>query len=170
MDAPSYIELKLNEEVVQVIHASIVPHFGKFVFLTLFAVSPFFFLFVLWRQGSWGIGVFVVWLLVSLVLLGRAYMRWARTVFLVTDMRVVDHEQKGFFHRVLTQANYDQIDEVSVQIKGIAPTVFRYGTLSLKLTGASADIEVSHVGRPDRLANLLNDLRANAREQQHANT
>lgn len=160
MDAPNYIQLQAREEVLEVVRASLAPRLVRFVALAVWSVLPFFFLFALWRQGTWGVVVFFLWFVSGLLLLARAYVRWARTVFLVTDHRVVDHDQRGFFHRVVTQAKYDQIDEVSVRVKGIAPTVFGYGTLYLKLRGNSADIEVKHVRPPERLADLINDLRS----------
>ena len=159
MDAPKYIELKPREEVLEVIHASVVPHMPKLAMLVLWSVLPFFFLFPLWRQGTWGVILFLVWLCSGLLMLARAYVRYNRTVFLLTDSRVVDHDQRGLFHRVVTQARYDEIDEASVRIKGIAPTMFGYGTLTLKLHGSSADIVVDAVPRPSHLADVINDLR-----------
>ena len=164
MDAPNSIELKAHEQVLEVVHASLLPKFWAFVLATIWTVLPFFFLFPLWRQGSWGVVLFFVWVVSGLVVLLRLYLMWERTVFLVTDMRVVDYEQRGFFHRIVTEARFEQIDEVSVQVKGIIATLFRFGTLRLKLHGAAADIEVERVQRPEHLADLINDLRT----QSHA--
>lgn len=159
MEAPRYIELKPKEEVLEVVRGSLFPKFWLFTLLTLLSVLPFFFLFPLWRQGTWGIVVFFIWLVCALVFLWRVYLQWSRTVLLVTDMRVVDHDQRGFFHRVVTEARFEQIDEVSVRVKGLFPTLLRYGTLRLKLHGEAADIDAENVKRPDHLADILNDLR-----------
>lgn len=170
MEAPKYIELKAREEVLELVQASLLPKLWAFVLSMLWTVLPFFFLFPLWRQGTWGVIVFFVWLVSGIIILSRLYLMWARTVFLVTDMRVVDYDQRGFFHRVVTEARFEQIDEVSVQVKGIIATLFRYGTLRLKLHGAAADIEVERVKRPEHLADLINDLRSQSRQTSHAVT
>jgi hypothetical protein len=159
MEAPKCIALKPNEEILELVQASRIPTCWLYVLSGLWTVLPFFFLFPLWRQGGWGVITFFVWLISGLLLLGRLYLMWVRTIFLVTDMRVIDHDQRGFFHRVVTQARFDQIDEVSVQVKGIIATLFRYGTLRLKLHGEAADIEVKYVKRPEHFADLINDLR-----------
>ena len=114
--------------------------------------------------------MFLLWLVSGLILIFRAWQMWAQTVFLITDRRVIDVEQKGFFHRVVTEARYDQLDEVSYRVKGIFPTLFHYGTIKLQLSGSAADILVMHVKRPDRLTNLLNDLRSETRSPSHAVT
>ncbi|NQV90465.1 PH domain-containing protein [Candidatus Uhrbacteria bacterium] len=170
MDVPKYIELKPREEVQEVVHTSLIPRFWKLALLIIWTILPFFLAFPLWREGSWGVGVFCVWLLSGLIVLGRTYFMWARTVFLITDKRVIDHDQKGFFYRVVTEARYDQIDEVSYYVKGIVPTLFRFGTLSLQLRGASADIQVDHVSHPDRLTNLINDFRSTSPTIPHADS
>jgi len=160
MDAPKFLRLKAEEEVLEVLRASMAPHLMKFALLVVWLLLPFFFLFPLLREGTWGVVVVVVWILSGVLFLARAYLKWSRTLLVVTDRRVVDHEQKGFFHRVVTEARFDQIDEVSYFVKGISSTVFRYGTLHIQLEGSAADIEVTHIKRPARISDLLNDLRS----------
>ncbi|MBI4592115.1 hypothetical protein HY733_01570 [Candidatus Uhrbacteria bacterium] len=170
MDVPKHIELKPREDVLAIVRASVVPLFWKFVLASLWIVLPFFFLFPLWRLGIWGVVAFFVWLASGIFVLLRLYLMWVRTVFLVTDMRVVDYDQRGFFHRVVTEARFEQIDEVSVRVKGMGATLFRYGTLQLKLHGAAADIEIEYVKKPEQLSSLVNDLRGQALQSSHAIT
>ncbi len=170
MEVPKYIELKPHEEVLEVVHASVLPKLWVFALTTIWTVLPFFFLFPLWRQGMWGVVVFLIWLVSGLILLWRLSLIWTRTVFLITDMRVIDYDQRGFFHRVVTEARFEQMDEVSVHVKGMGATLFRYGTLQIKLHGSAADIEVDHVKKPEHLSSLVNDLRGQARQTSHAVT
>lgn len=170
MEIPKFIELKGNEEALEIVNASLVPRVWKFILLVLWALLPFFFLFPLWREGMIGIIVFVFWLASGLLLLFRAYVCWARTVLVITECRVIDHDQRGFFNRVVTEARFDQMDEVSFQVKGIMPTIFRYGILKIQLRGSSADLRIDDAKRPDRLANLINDLRVSTRPSIDANT
>lgn len=160
MKAPKFIELKVHEEVLEVVNASIIPRLPRVIFLVIWILLPFFFLFPVWREGGFGLVIFFVWLFSGILLLMRAYLMWARTVFVVTDRRVIDFDQKGFFYRVVTQTRFDQIDEVSYQIKGFFSTLCRYGTLELQLQGSSADIQVNHIKHPNRIADLINDLRS----------
>ncbi|MBI4256935.1 PH domain-containing protein [Candidatus Uhrbacteria bacterium] len=170
MDVPTHIELKPREEVLEVIRATVLPKLWVFGLTSIWTVLPFFFLFPLWRQGTGGIVVFLVWLVSGILLLWRHYWLWMRTVFLVTDLRVVDYDQRGFFFREVADARFEQIDEVSVQVKGIMATLFGYGTLRLKLQGAAADMEIERVKRPEHLADLINDLRNQSRQSSHAVT
>ncbi len=160
MDGPKFLKLKAEEDVLEVLHASLAPYILQFTLMLIWLLSPFFFMFPLLREGTWGVSLLIAWILSGLILLGRAYLRWSRTVLVVTDRRVVDHDQKGFFHRVVTEARFDQIDEVSYQVKGVASTLFRYGTLRIQLRGSAADIEVEHIKKPATISDKINDLRS----------
>lgn len=170
MNVPKFIQLKAREQILEVVQASVLPTLWKFVLAAVWTVLPFFFLFPLWRQGSWGMMLFFAWLATGLIILGRLYLKWVRTIFVVTDMRVVDYDQRGFFYREVTEARFEQLDEVSVQVKGIVATLFRYGTLRLKLRGAAADIEIERVKHPEHLADVINDLRNEFSKSSHAVT
>ncbi len=165
MNAPKFLQLKAEEDVLEVLHASMAPYVLKFSLMVIWLLLPFFFLFPLLREGTWGVWLLILWVLSGMIMLGRAYLKWARTVLVITDRRVVDHDQKGFFDRVVTEARYDQIDEVSYQVKGIASTLFRYGTLRVQLNGSAADIEVHHIKKPAKISDKINDLRSEVHGQ-----
>ncbi len=160
MDAPRCIKLKAKEDVLYVLKSYLLPQSARFIALTIWLVLPFFFLFPLWKEGTWGVIVFSLWLASGVFLLARTYFLWSQTILVVTDKRVVDHDQKGFFHRVVTEVRYDQIDEVGYSIKGVLPTLFGYGTLHIELSGSSVDIEIEKIHRPARITDAINDLRA----------
>jgi hypothetical protein len=159
MKAENIIQLKPEEEVLELVHEVLLPNIHRFLFYIILLALPFFFLFPLWREGLWGVIVFFLWLLIAAILLYRAFYQWSRTVFIITDRRVVDYEQMGLFTRVVSEARFHQIDEVTYRIKGVFPTLFRYGVIRLQLQGNAADIEFKYVRRPARIADLINDLR-----------
>lgn len=151
--------LKPHEEVLEIIHTSLIPSAPRFILFIIWLLISFFFLFPLFREGVGGALVFFGLLISGMILFFRQYTRWSGTVLILTDKRVVDIEQRGFFDRVVTEATYGQIDEASYRIKGFLATVFRYGTIRLLLNGSSADIEFARIFRPSRVHNLINDLR-----------
>ena len=159
MKVERLIQLKPEEEILQIVHESIAPSIPRFIGLALILALPFFFLFPLFRAGTAGVVFFFILLLLGITLTGRAFFKWSRTILIITDKRVVDHDQSGFFGRVITQAKYHQLDEVICQIKGIAPTLLRYGTIKLHMSGNAADIEFQRASHPEKITDLINDLR-----------
>ena len=154
-----FFQLKPHEEILETVHESVIPHLPRFVLFVLLFALPFFFLFPLFQEGVVGVIVFFVLLLVTSVLLWRAFFRWKNTALVITDLRVVDLDQKGFFDRTVTESVYKQMDEVNYRVKGFFPTIFRYGTVRLHMNGSAADIEFKNIVRPARIHDLINDLR-----------
>ncbi len=158
MKQPAF-ELKPHEEILAIVRQSLFPLFWRFFLYVLWLLIPFFFLFPLFREGVGGVVVFFGLVGSGFVFLMRQFFSWTGTVFIVTDKRVVDIDQRGFFDRIVTEAPYFQIDEASYRIKGFWATIFRYGSIRLELAGSSADIQFDRVSRPARIHNLINDLR-----------
>jgi hypothetical protein len=162
MNLSKLIQLKPDEEVIAVIHEDVVPHVPWIVFLFIWIVAPFFFLFPLFRQGPIGIVIFFALTLSGLVVGLRRLFSWQHSVFIITDHRVVDVEQRGLFDRTYSEALYGDIEDVTFRVKGIVPTIFRYGTLRVKTAGNAADLEIRRVREPSKFHDLIRDLREEA--------
>ncbi len=166
MAKPAF-ELKPHEEILETVHQTLVPNTPRFALYVLWLVIPFFFLFPLFREGLGGVLVFLGLVISGGVMLLRRSMRWSGTVLVLTDKRIIDIDQRGFFDRIVTEVAYTQIDEASYRVKGFWATIFRYGSIRLDLNGSAADIQFDFVPRPARVHNLINDLRAEHRHPQN---
>ena len=160
------VQLKGGEEILSIVHEDAIPHAPKFALLFFWIVIPFFFLFPLFHLGLIGVLIFLALLGSALAVTYRQFKKWSHTMLVVTDRRVVDVEQKGLFDRVVTEAPFTRIEEVSYRIKGIFPTIFRYGELHLKLAGAAADIDFRRVRAPSKIQDLINDLCASVKREE----
>ena len=159
MDITKFFQLKPREEIERVVRASLLALGPKFLLLGLLFVVPFFFLFPLFKQGTFGIVLFIVLVSFAALIIWREYFKWIRTVLIITTKRVVDVEQRGFFYKVVSESQHLQIDEVTYAKKGFLETVFRFGTIKLHMRGEGADIEFERVPRPELVYDLINDLR-----------
>jgi hypothetical protein len=157
------IQMKPEEEILQVVHEDVLARVPVFILLFLWFLVPFFFLFPLFRLGWIGVVIFLALLASALVVGWRSVLRWTRTMLVVTDKRVIDIEQRGLFDRIVTEAPYSHVDEVSYRVKGMIPTMFGYGDINIKLSGSAADIAFRRVHRPSKLQDLVNDLCEQAR-------
>lgn len=163
MTIDKLISLKPGERVVAVIREDAVPYAGWILLVFLWVALPFFLLFPLFRGGALGVAIFLL-LLSSGVLIGlRKWYAWQRTVFVITDRRIIDIAQRGFFERVVSEVTLEDIEDVAFRIKGAVATVFRYGLLTVQTAGNAADLEFKRVRRPSHFHNLIHDLRDEAK-------
>lgn len=163
MKPEKLIQPKPDEQILAVIHEDVIPYVPWMTLFFVWIVAPFFLLFPLFEQGLIGVIIFVALLGSGLFVGFRRYFTWQHTVFVITDQRVVDVDQRGFFDRTYSEIGHHDIQDVTFRIKGILPTIFRYGTLVVKTAGSAADLEMRRVRYPAKFHDLINDLRAEAK-------
>lgn len=122
---------------------------------TLLLLADFFFLSWFVAHGRWGIVAFGVVLLIAVFFLARALVAWSWDVFIVTDRRIIDVDQRGFFHRTVSEAGYSAMQDVRFAVSGLWQTVFRYGSVHVQTAGAQATIEATAVRDPQAVHNLV---------------
>jgi len=159
MDPAKIIQLKPEEDILMTVRQDLVPLIPWVIVLIVWFILPFFFMFPLFTLGEWGVLIFAVIVLSAVFFAYRTWFGWQRTMFVVTDRRLVDIDQHGFFDRTISELFYSGIDDVSYRKKGLLSTIFGYGNVLIRTTGSAADIEVRRVRGPDKLHDLINDLR-----------
>ncbi len=127
-------------------------------------VLPFFFLFPLFDLGWWGLLIFIAMILIGLIYGLRQALKWYYNVFVVTDKRVIDIDQRGLFDRTVSAVPYQNIEDVSYRIKGVGQTIFRYGNVMVDTASSSANLVVQKIRHPHVLQELISELRVEARE------
>jgi hypothetical protein len=159
MDVKKVITLKPEEELLSIVHESSCAYLLKFGFLGVWVILPFFFLFPLMRGGVPGFVLFLCLLLPGLYFLARTYKKWSGTALVITDKRIIDINQKHLFERKVSEVHYRHVEDVIYRVKGVVPTLCKYGDLRMKIVGERADIVFHRVRRPERVKNLIQDLR-----------
>jgi len=98
------------------------------------------------------------YLLLSAFTLER-FLAWFFNVNIVTDERVFDVDFTTIFHREITDANLDQIQDVTVEVGGAVQTFFHFGDVVIQTAGETPRIRFEMVPDPDRVAMVLRELR-----------
>ncbi len=156
----SIIQLKEEENIEALVRRHLFTLIPSLFIAMLLIVVPFFLLFPLMSWGLIGLLIFAGCISIGIILAIRALFLWNADVLVVTNLRLVDVDQKGLLSRRVSEASYDAIQDVSWQRKGIWQTIFRMGSVSVQTAGQSTNIEVTSVPYPDKLHDLINDVRS----------
>ncbi|MBD3281131.1 PH domain-containing protein [Candidatus Uhrbacteria bacterium] len=161
----SIIQLKEEENIEAQVRrhlASLIP--ALFISM-LFIVVPFFFLFPLFSYGLAGVIIFGASVMIGIIWVIRALYLWNADVLVVTNMRIVDVDQRGLLSRQVSEASYDVIQDVSWKREGFWQTIFRMGSVSVQTAGTAAKIEANQVPHPAKLHEIINDERLKYKEE-----
>ncbi len=94
--------------------------------------------------------LFVVILGIVVTFGAYQWVSWYGDVYILTNYRIIDVEQQGFFRRSFAETTLNNIQDISHDVSGIAATLWDYGTIIVQTAGASQDISLNNVGHPQR--------------------
>lgn len=130
----------------------------------LLIIAPFFFLYPLINWSSWGLLIFFGILGIGLILAFRVFIVYSFNIFIITNQRIIDIDQHGFFSRTVSETIYEKIQDVSFKIKGIMRTIFHYGDIIIQTAGSQANIELHGVKDPAKVQQAIIDIQKNYRQ------
>ncbi len=92
--------------------------------------------------------VALAWSAAAAVWWMRNFLDYYLDAWLITDQGIIDIEWHGLFHREVTRVLYSDVQGVSYEIKGIVPTLLRFGTISIEKVSTGTTMELPDVDRP----------------------
>jgi uncharacterized membrane protein YdbT with pleckstrin-like domain len=97
----------------------------------------------------------VVGLIIGLMLFSYHFIMWYFTVYIVTDQRIRQITQKGFFGKNVVELRLSKIQNISYNVPGLSGEIFGFGTIVIQtLVG---DLVIQKVEHPDKIYNKLQD-------------
>lgn len=79
-------------------------------------------------------------------------------VLLVTNNRIIDVEQKGFFRREVAILRLDKIEDITVTVNGILATFLDYGTIRIQSAAEAREFIIRDVPEPNKVKSVIYDL------------
>lgn len=76
-------------------------------------------------------------------------------VWVLTDQRVIAIEQKGLFARTVSEFDLSRIQDVTVEIHGIIPTLLNYGNLVVRTASEHESFVFKQVWHPNKVKDGL---------------
>ncbi|MEI6627053.1 MAG: PH domain-containing protein [bacterium] len=104
-----------------------------------------------------------VYYMIVLVFALTTWMDNYLDVWTVTNMKIINREQKGLFNRVVSQVDLAKIQDVTVEQKGFFVTILNYGNVYIQSAGEEERFSFEQVPNPAYIAKIIQKLV----EQQH---
>src|SRR3989338_2822239 len=76
-------------------------------------------------------------------------------VWIVSDHRVIDSEQHGFFKRTTAEIHLAKIQDISVAVAGVIPTFLDFGSLEVQSAGAAEKFFFKQIPHPNTVRDTI---------------
>lgn len=94
-------------------------------------------------------------LVLGLILFSYHFLMWYFTMYIVTDQRIRQITQKGFFGKDVIELRLSKIQNISYNIPGFSGELFGFGTIVIQTF--VGDLVINKVEHPDKIYNQLQD-------------
>ncbi|MFA4931227.1 MAG: hypothetical protein WC570_05185 [Patescibacteria group bacterium] len=130
------------------------------IFVVLFIIS----VIILWYWQSAPIFLLVVGLVILLVAISyftHSFLIWWWDVYLLTDRRVINFDQKSIFHHVVSEADLGNIQDTTYEIEGVWQTFFNYGRVRILTASNGQSIVFESVPSPHVVQEMIMQTKEN---------
>ena len=91
--------------------------------------------------------------LLMLLIFAYRWVSWFYSIFIISDERLIQIRQKGFFNRRVTDISHNKIQSVNYEVKGLQATFFHYGTIFVQ--SYVGELKLRYIHKPEDVHQLL---------------
>jgi len=106
-------------------------------------------------------------LILGLILFFYHYVLWYFTIYIVTDQRIRQVTQRGFFGKDVIELRLSKVQNISYNIPGFSGEIFKFGTIVIQTF--VGDLVIHKVEHPEEIYNKLQDAVNNVIEDKGDN-
>ena len=118
-----------------------------------------------WKNGQTVFWFFETFLLMVMwVFSALIFVDYWLDVWIITDRRVVNVEQKGLFMREVSELRHQKIQDVTTAVDGFFPTLLDFGNVFVQTAAEKAEFFFRNVPDPYGIKAILVDLQKHAHE------
>ena len=112
---------------------------------------------LLFGVQKWGSFAYPLWLLLLWTFFFIEWTDYYLDALVITNKRVIDIEQKGFFNREITSFNYHNIQDITVETRGIIQTFFKFGFIHIETAGDDRHriIAIKYASNPEEARTII---------------
>ncbi|MFQ6084461.1 MAG: PH domain-containing protein [Candidatus Aminicenantia bacterium] len=100
-----------------------------------------------------------VWFLILWNLAFYSIMIYILNTVIVTDKRVVENKQEGFFKYTLNELELDKIQDISVKIYGPLAAFLDFGDIGIQTAGAQPKFYFTQLPHPEKIKETIMNLK-----------
>ncbi|HCU70736.1 MAG TPA: hypothetical protein DIC35_03190 [Candidatus Moranbacteria bacterium] len=156
-----------NENTIAVIHRhwfDILKNFFLILLMILFLAGINFLLpslFPILEFGEYHSMLVLFEISFSMLILILFFLIWIDyyfDVWIITNKRIINIEQKGLFSREISELELDKIQDVSAHVSGIIPTFLDYGDVFVQTAGERERFIFKKISAPYATKDLIMSL------------
>lgn len=153
-------DFREGERVISIVRHHWFVLFREVFWLAVLFLAPFFLIpvaFGIAVQGGslppvpGGVVIFFasLWTLIIWHMLFARWTDYYYDIWVITNWRIIDIDQKGFFNRtVATLLTLDHIEDIETEVQGVVGSLLNFGNLQVQTAAAHLEFRITDIPNP----------------------
>jgi hypothetical protein len=109
--------------------------------------------------------LYTAWIFVFWAIFFFLWTEYYLDVWIITDQKMIDVDQISLFKREISTLQLDKIQDVTMEVHGMIPTVLHFGSLHVQTAGDQREFVIHDIAKPQ----LVKDVISSAIEDYNRN-
>lgn len=107
--------------------------------------------------------VLVIYYLLLMIIFMASWVSYYYNLFIVTEERIVEIAQQGFFNHTVYELAFEQIEDVSYSVKGFLYTFLDVGDVEIQTAGSQRNFLIKRMPHPQRAFAIIHEITEQAK-------
>ena len=99
--------------------------------------------------------LYIAWMFVCWTVFFFLWTEYFLDVWVITDQKMVDVDQVAMFSREISTLQLDKIQDVTVEVHGLMPTLLHFGNLHVQTAGDQREFVIKNIAQPQKVKDVI---------------
>lgn len=96
-----------------------------------------------------------IWLLITWTGAWSAFTRYFLNAWVLTNERIVDIKQNGYFRREVSSLFLSRVQDVTTDVNGVLPSLLGIGDIKVQTAAEDIEFSMSGIPRPEQMRDVI---------------
>jgi len=107
----------------------------------------------------------LMWFLLTLAFIMESFLSWYFNVNIITDERVIDIDFYNLIYKEISDAEIENIEDVTLIQGGVWQTLFNYGLVIIQTAAETPQFEFKDIPNPSLVVNVLKNMQLEEKQE-----
>lgn len=99
--------------------------------------------------------LYAIYLIIIWILIFVSWIDYYLDVWIITNKRIIDIDQKGLFHREIASLRLDDVQDIKIEIFGVIQTLLKVGDLHVQTASPNKEFILYQANNPENVKNVI---------------
>lgn len=170
------VDVEPDEQIIAEVRRHMFVFYSRLIGLVVVALLPltvvapivnFFNRFLETGGGVLFTFLYLIWFLIIWIIFFFEWTDYYLDVWVITNERIFDVEQKGMFNRHISVFRLEQVQDVTVEVEGLLATFLKYGNVHIHTAGEATNFIIKDAADPLHIKKIIMEHHGNVMRDMH---